>query len=143
RVDQAVQAHVSEGVQGYPLLVEELVTNLRDEGWLRAADGRWTLQVGTEEAAERGGPPGPPPPPPPPAAPPAGRAAGLRELVRLDLIRADHGPTSAPLPPNSGAGYRFRHATVKTVAYERLPDDRRAELHERYADWLGRESEDR
>jgi tetratricopeptide (TPR) repeat protein len=70
-------------------------------------------------------------------------AAGLQELVRLDLIRPDHGPTSAPLPPNSGPGYRFRHATIKTVAYERLPDDRRAELHERYADWLERETEDR
>ena len=44
---------------------------------------------------------------------------------------------------NSGPGYRFRHATIKTVAYERLPDDRRAELHERYADWLERETEDR
>jgi class 3 adenylate cyclase/tetratricopeptide (TPR) repeat protein len=178
RVDQAVQAHVSEWAQGYPLLVEELVTNLRDEGWLRAADGRWTLQVGSEEAAERRartvptsihalllarldrlGPRGRAVIEPAavvgqqfhlgdvealhPDAPPADLAAGLRELVRLDLIRADHGPTSAPLPPNSGAGYRFRHATVKTVAYERLPDDRRAELHERYADWLERETEDR
>ncbi|HSR28765.1 MAG TPA: hypothetical protein VLR51_09930, partial [Actinomycetes bacterium] len=78
-----------------------------------------------------------------PGAPAAELAAGLQELVRLDLIRADHGPTSAPLPPNSGPGYRFRHATIKTVAYERLPDDRRAELHERYADWLERETEDR
>ncbi|HJW63205.1 MAG TPA: adenylate/guanylate cyclase domain-containing protein, partial [Actinomycetes bacterium] len=177
RVDQAVQAHVSEWAQGYPLLVEELVTNLRDEGWLRAADGRWTLQVGSEEAEQRAravptsihalllarldrlGPRGRAVIEPAavvgqqfhlgdvealhPDAPPADLAAGLRELVRLDLIRADHGPTSAPLPPNSGAGYRFRHATVKTVAYERLPDDRRAELHERYADWLERETEDR
>src|SRR4029453_13728581 len=74
---------------------------------------------------------------------PSDLAAGLQDLVRLDLIRPDHGPTSAPLPPNSGPGYRFRHATIKTVAYERLPDDRRAELHERYADWLERETEDR
>src|SRR4029453_15173025 len=74
---------------------------------------------------------------------PSDLAAGLQELVRLDLVRPDHGPTSAPLPPNSGPGYRFRHATIKTVAYERLPDDRRAELHERYADWLERETEDR
>jgi class 3 adenylate cyclase/tetratricopeptide (TPR) repeat protein len=178
RVDQAVQAHVSEWAQGYPLLVEELVTNLRDEGWLRTADGRWTLQVGSEETAQqrartvptsihalllarldRLGPRGRAVIEPAavvgqqfhfgdvealhPDAPPADLAAGLQELVRLDLIRADHGPTSAPLPPNSGAGYRFRHATVKTVSYERLPDDRRAELHERYADWLERETKDR
>jgi predicted ATPase len=74
---------------------------------------------------------------------PAELEAGLQELARLDLIRPDHGPTSVPLPPNSGPGYRFRHATIKTVAYERLPDDRRAELHERYADWLERETDDR
>ncbi|HEX7149350.1 MAG TPA: adenylate/guanylate cyclase domain-containing protein, partial [Actinomycetota bacterium] len=178
RVDQAVQAYVYEWAGGNPLVVEELVTNLRDEGRLRAADGRWTLKVESEEAAERRGR----------TVPtsihalllarldrlgPRGRAviepaavvgqqfhlgdvealhpggaaadltAGLQELVRHDLIRADHGPTSAPLPPNSGPGYRFRHATIKTVAYGRLPDDRRAELHERYADWLERETEDR
>jgi class 3 adenylate cyclase/tetratricopeptide (TPR) repeat protein len=178
RVDPAVQAHVSEWAQGFPLLVEELVSNLRDEGRLGAADGRWTLRAEPEETADRRAP----------TVPtsihalllarldrlgPRGRAviepaavvgqqfhlgdvealhpggaaadltAGLQELVRHDLIRADHGPTSAPLPPNSGPGYRFRHATIKTVAYERLPDDRRAELHERYADWLERETEDR
>jgi class 3 adenylate cyclase/tetratricopeptide (TPR) repeat protein len=178
RVDPAVQAHVSEWAQGFPLLVEELVSNLRDEGRLGAADGRWTLTAEPEETADRRAP----------TVPtsihalllarldrlgPRGRAviepaavvgqqfhlgdvealhpggaaadltAGLQELVRHDLIRADHGPTSAPLPPNSGPGYRFRHATIKTVAYERLPDDRRAELHERYADWLERETEDR
>ena len=178
RVDQAVQAHVDEWAQGFPLLVEELVSNLRDEGRLRAADGRWTLKVESEEAAERRGrtvptsihalllarldrlgPRGRAVIEPAavvgqqfhlgdvealhPDAPAAELAAGLQELVRLDLIRADHGPTSAPLPPNSGPGYRFRHATIKTVAYERLPDDRRADLHERYADWLERETEDR
>jgi class 3 adenylate cyclase/tetratricopeptide (TPR) repeat protein len=178
RVDQAVQAHVNEWAQGFPLLVEELVSNLRDEGWLRAADGRWTLQVESEDAADRRarsvptsihalllarldrlGPRGRMVIEPAavvgqqfhlgdiealhPDVAPAELDAGLRELVRLDLIRADHGPTAAPLPPNSGPGYRFRHATIKTVAYERLPDDRRAELHERYADWLERETEDR
>ena len=178
RVDQAVQAYVYEWAEGNPLLVEELVTNLRDEGRLRAVDGRWTLKVESEEAADRRGrtvptsihalllarldrlgPHGRAVIEPAavvgqqfhlgdvealhPGAPAAELATGLQELVRLDLIRADHGPTSAPLPPNSGPGYRFRHATIKTVAYERLPDDRRAELHERYADWLERETEDR
>jgi class 3 adenylate cyclase/tetratricopeptide (TPR) repeat protein len=178
RVDQAVQAHISEWAQGFPLLVEELVANLRDEGWLRATDGRWTLRVDSEEAAERRartvptsihalllarldrlGPRGRAVIEPAavvgqqfhlgdvqalhPDATPADLDTGLRELVRLDLIRPDHGPTAAPLPPDSGPGYRFRHATIKTVAYERLPDDRRGELHERYADWLERETEDR
>jgi class 3 adenylate cyclase/tetratricopeptide (TPR) repeat protein len=178
RVDQAVHAHVSEWAQGFPLLVEELVSNLRDAGRLRTANGRWTLEVESEEAAERRGrtvptsihtlllarldrlgPRGRAVIEPAavvgqqfhlgdvealhPDAPAAELTTGLQELVRLDLIRADHGPTSTPLSPNSGPGYRFRHATIKTVAYGRLPDDRRAELHERYADWLERETEDR
>jgi class 3 adenylate cyclase/tetratricopeptide (TPR) repeat protein len=177
RVDQAVQAHVSEWAQGFPLLVEELVSSLREEGRLRAVDGRWTLVAGSAEAERparevptsihalllarlnRLGARGRALIEPAavvgqqfhlgdiealnPGTPTAELAAGLQELVRLDLIRPDHGPTSAPLPPNSGPGYRFRHATIKTVAYERLPDDRRAELHERYADWLERETEDR
>jgi class 3 adenylate cyclase/tetratricopeptide (TPR) repeat protein len=177
RVDQAVQAHVSEWAQGFPLLVEELVSSLREEGRLRAADGRWTLVAASGEAErparevptsihalllarlDRLGARGRSLIEPAavvgqqfhlgdiealnPGTPTPELAAGLQELVRLDLIRPDHGPTSAPLPPNSGPGYRFRHATIKTVAYERLPDDRRAELHERYADWLERETEDR
>jgi predicted ATPase len=178
RVDQAVQAHINEWGEGFPLLVEELVSALREEGRLRTVDGRWTLAVESEEAAarrartvptsihtllqarlDRLGPLGRAVLEPAavvgqqfrlgdieglhPGAPPADLVAGIQELVRHDLIRPDHGPTSAPLPPNSGPGYRFRHATIKTVAYERLPDDRRAELHERYADWLERQTEDR
>jgi class 3 adenylate cyclase/tetratricopeptide (TPR) repeat protein len=178
QVDQAVQAHVNEWAQGFPLLVEELVANLREEGRLRADDGRWTLEPEPEDAVERQagtvptvihalllarldrlGASGRAVIEPAavvglqfhrgdleallPEASPADLTAGLQELIRLDLIRADHGPTSAPLPPNSGPGYRFRHATIRTVAYERLPDDRRAELHERLADWLERETEAR
>src|SRR5215204_7452327 len=56
RVDPAVQAHVSEWAQGFPLLVEELVSNLRDEGRLGAADGRWTLRAEPEETADRRAP---------------------------------------------------------------------------------------
>jgi len=136
RVDQAVHAHVSEWAQGFPLLVEELVSNLRDAGRLRTANGRWTLEVESEEAAERRGrtvptsihtlllarldrlgPRGRAVIEPAavvgqqfhlgdvealhPDAPAAELATGLQELVRLDLIRADHGPTSTPLSPTA------------------------------------------
>jgi tetratricopeptide (TPR) repeat protein len=67
---------------------------------------------------------------------PAEVDAVVQELVRVDLIRPDHSPASVPLPPGSGAGYRFRHPMIQSVAYERMPEDRRAELHERYAAWL-------
>jgi class 3 adenylate cyclase/tetratricopeptide (TPR) repeat protein len=177
RVDASVQAHVNEWAQGYPLLVEELVGNLRDEGRVRSADGRWVLDESGEAAEGLGrtvptsihalllarlnrlSPNGRAVLEPAaivgqqfrrgdiealnPDASQADLAAGIQELIRHDLIRPDHGPRSAPLPPNSGIGYRFRHATIKTVAYQRLPDDRRAELHERYADWLEHETEDR
>jgi class 3 adenylate cyclase/tetratricopeptide (TPR) repeat protein len=177
-VDSNVQAHINEWAQGFPLLVEELVANLRDEGRLQPTDGRWTLEVESEEAAERQAR----------TVPTSIQALllarldrlgarsrevieqaavvgqqfhlgdiqallpmvtsgelteALQELIRLDLIRPDHGPTAGPLPPDSGPAYRFRHATIKTVAYERLPDDRRSELHERYADWLERRTVDR
>jgi class 3 adenylate cyclase/tetratricopeptide (TPR) repeat protein len=179
RVDQEVQAHISEWAQGFPLLVEELVAGLRDEGRLVADNGRWMLRLDPRDAIDH-----PARPSVPmsihalllarldrlsasgrvvvepaavvgqqfhlgdvralaPEVPAADLDAGLQELVRLDLIHPDGSPASVPLPPDSGRGYRFRHATIKTVAYERLPDDRRAELHERYADWLERETGDR
>src|SRR4029450_13420499 len=49
RVGQAVQAHISEWGQGVPRAGGELVSNLREEGWLRAADGRWTLAAESGE----------------------------------------------------------------------------------------------
>jgi class 3 adenylate cyclase/tetratricopeptide (TPR) repeat protein len=186
KVDLAAQAHITEWAQGFPLIVEELVANLRDEGRLRPAGGRWVLRlqepdedgerlVGTWEIAR------------PPSVPTSiqalllarlerldarGRALverasvvgeqfhagdvealssddvadvaeGLHELVRLDLIRPDHSPAAVPLPPGSGDGYRFRHIMIRTVAYERMPDDRRAKLHEGYAGWLEKQTGDR
>jgi class 3 adenylate cyclase/tetratricopeptide (TPR) repeat protein len=174
RVDPAVHALVSERAQGYPLIVEELVANLRDEGRLRSLGGRWVLALEAADAGldrssiptsiqallqvrlER--------------LETSGRAvieaasvvgeqfhvgdvqaltgmpdpeldAVVQELVRVDLIRPDRGP-AVPLPPGSGAGYRFRHPMIQSAAYERMPEDRRAELHERYAAWLAEQTRD-
>ena len=190
RVDPAAQAHISAWAQGFPLIVEEFVANLRDEGKLRAVDGHWELRPegdreerphagGAREETDRrarvsvpdriqalllarlgrldpGGraiieraavvgeqfhnrdievlSPG---------SPAKDVAASLEELVRLDLVRPDHTPAAVPLPPGSGESYRFRHIMIRTVAYDRIPDDRRAELHERYAGWLEQNTEDR
>jgi class 3 adenylate cyclase/tetratricopeptide (TPR) repeat protein len=173
RVDPAVHALVTERAQGYPLIVEELVANLRDEGRLQALEGRWVLRLEpTDAGLDRS------------SIPTSihallqmrlerlearGRAiieaasvvgeqfhagdvqalTGMRdpevdaivqELVRMDLIRPDLGPAAVPLPPGSGAGYRFRHPMIQAAAYERMPEDRRAELHERYADWLAEQT---
>jgi predicted ATPase/class 3 adenylate cyclase len=190
-VDPAAQTHITEWAQGYPLIVEELVANLRDEGKLTSINGHWELhleEIGDELPYPGAG-----------AWEQAGRApkisvptsiqalflarlgrldpdrqaiieraavvgeqfhsrdievlwpdqtpqaieAELEELVRQDLVRPDRGPVAVPLPPGSGEGYRFRHIMIRTVAYDRMPDNRRADLHERYADWLERNTEDR
>jgi len=53
----------------------------------------------------------------------------LEALVRKELLRP------ARLA-GDGDGYRFRHILVRQAAYRRLPKNERADLHERYADWL-------
>jgi class 3 adenylate cyclase/tetratricopeptide (TPR) repeat protein len=54
----------------------------------------------------------------------------LAALVRKELIRPD-------TPQLAGEdGFRFRHLLIRDAAYEALPKATRAELHERFADWL-------
>jgi len=54
----------------------------------------------------------------------------LVALVRKQLIRPD--------TPQFGGdeAYRFRHQLIRDAAYDALPKARRADLHERFADWL-------
>ena len=54
----------------------------------------------------------------------------LVALVRKDLVRPEQ-----PLLADDDA-YRFRHLLIRDTAYEALPKATRAELHERFADWL-------
>ncbi|HEY8815216.1 MAG TPA: adenylate/guanylate cyclase domain-containing protein [Candidatus Dormibacteraeota bacterium] len=58
--------------------------------------------------------------------------AQLVALMRRQLIR----------PDGTGSGdddaFRFDHVLVRDVAYEAMSKDRRADLHERVADWLER-----
>ncbi|HEX9376336.1 MAG TPA: adenylate/guanylate cyclase domain-containing protein, partial [Actinomycetota bacterium] len=53
-------------------------------------------------------------------------------LVRRDLVRPDEG-----LFPGEDA-FRFRHLLIRDAAYARIPKERRAELHERFAEWMER-----
>ena len=55
---------------------------------------------------------------------------GLAGLVRKELIR----PHQATLPDD--IAFRFRHMLIRDAAYEGLPKAIRADLHERFADWL-------
>ena len=54
----------------------------------------------------------------------------LTTLVRKELIRS-----TAPTFPED-EGFRFRHLLIRDAAYESLPKATRAELHQRFADWL-------
>ena len=54
----------------------------------------------------------------------------LAALVRRELIRSDR-------PQFAGEdGFRFRHLLIRDTAYDALPKTTRAELHQRFADWL-------
>ena len=54
----------------------------------------------------------------------------LMSLVRRDVLRPDR----SSLPGQDA--FRFRHQLIRDAAYEAAPKALRAELHERFADWL-------
>ena len=54
----------------------------------------------------------------------------LLSLVRKELVR----PARALIPGDEA--FRFRHLLIRDAAYESLPKAVRADLHERFADWL-------
>ncbi|MDX6515907.1 MAG: hypothetical protein QOH73_1573 [Gaiellaceae bacterium] len=56
--------------------------------------------------------------------------ARLTALVRRDLLRPDRAQLAGD------DGFRFRHLLIRDAAYDSLPKSVRAELHERFADWL-------
>jgi len=56
----------------------------------------------------------------------------LVALVRKELVRPDRSQL-----PNDDA-YRFRHLLIRDATYDAVPKATRAELHERFADWLER-----
>jgi class 3 adenylate cyclase/tetratricopeptide (TPR) repeat protein len=60
-----------------------------------------------------------------------GEAAALPPLVRKELIR----PHRSLLFPSEDA-FRFRHLLIRDAAYDGMPKELRAELHERFARWL-------
>ena len=54
----------------------------------------------------------------------------LLSLVRKELVR----PDTAQLPGDDA--FRFRHLLIRDAAYDALPKAVRADLHERFVDWL-------
>jgi class 3 adenylate cyclase/tetratricopeptide (TPR) repeat protein len=64
-------------------------------------------------------------------------ATHLLSLIRKELIRPDEGDM-----PGEDA-FRFRHLLIRDAAYQSLPKEERASLHERFASWLERVAADR
>jgi class 3 adenylate cyclase/tetratricopeptide (TPR) repeat protein len=134
--------------EGNPLFVEEMLLMLGEAG----GDGNGDVQVpptirallqarldrlATEERAvvERGAVEGEVFHRAPVAelAPPPvrnGLDGHLLQLVRKEVIR----PESATMPGDDA--FRFRHLLIRDAAYEALPKETRADLHERFAEWL-------
>jgi class 3 adenylate cyclase/tetratricopeptide (TPR) repeat protein len=154
-----VTRRVVDAAGGNPLFVEEFVAMLIDEEVLRQADGAWetvgdlaattvpaTLESLLEsrldrlDERERG-----------PlergavegqvfhrgavealsdAAHRPGVTAALLALSERQLIRPDQSSFA------DDAAFRFRHILIRDAAYRMLPKRARAELHERFAEWL-------
>ncbi|MGH2671866.1 MAG: tetratricopeptide repeat protein, partial [Actinomycetota bacterium] len=151
---------------GNPLFVEEMLAMLIDDGLLRFEDGAWRSvedlanvtvpptihlllaarldRLDTEERAviERGAVEG--------KVFHAGAVTTLSPqtvrphvrsrllaLARKELIRPDR-------PEFAGEdAFRFRHLLIRDAAYQAMPKEQRAELHERFAGWLAEAARDR
>jgi class 3 adenylate cyclase/tetratricopeptide (TPR) repeat protein len=154
-----VRERILEAAEGNPLFVEEMLGMLVDEGLLRFDDGRWraagdladvtvprTIQLllaarvdrlDPEERAvmERGSVEGKvfhagavaslAPEPLRPSVP-----SRLMALTRKELIRPDRARFVGE------DAFRFRHLLIRDAAYQAMPKELRADLHERFAAWL-------
>jgi class 3 adenylate cyclase/tetratricopeptide (TPR) repeat protein len=159
-LDPAARERIIDRAEGNPLFVEETLGMLIDEGLLQREDGRWlpvadlsgfavppTIQALLAARLDRL---------PEQERAILGRAAvvgkvfyggalralspatqpdevdrHLMALVRRDLVRPDR----SDLPGEEA--YRFHHLLLRDAAYQMLPKETRAELHERFANWLG------
>jgi class 3 adenylate cyclase/tetratricopeptide (TPR) repeat protein len=142
-LDAAARARIAEAAEGNPLYVEQMAAMLAEGGSVDAIpptihallaarldrlpdDERAVLErasvAGKEFARsavlqlldEEGQ---------------TGVDAHLLSLARKDLL--------SPRPGREDA-YRFRHALIRDAAYAGIAKERRAQLHERFADWAAR-----
>jgi len=157
-LSEEVEARIAGAAEGNPLFVEEMLSMLIDDGRLVRENGRWTAngdfsevrvpptiqallaarldQLGEDERAviERAAVGGKvfyegavadlAPPDLEPTV-----SDVLASLTRKDLIR----------PERSSLGeqtYHFRHLLIRDAAYESIPKEARAALHERFGRWL-------
>jgi class 3 adenylate cyclase len=157
---EAAARPITKAAEGNPLFLEELLAALVEEGRLRRQDGRWVAadladlgippsiqallaarldrledperavleraavagQVFEQSAVVE-------------LSPPAERGtvpARLQALVRRELLRP------APSRLSGDQGFQFRHLLLRDAAYDAIPKQARAELHELFAVWIER-----
>jgi class 3 adenylate cyclase/predicted negative regulator of RcsB-dependent stress response len=163
---EEVSTRVGAAAEGNPLFVEELIRMLVDDGLLERENGSWRaagdltelalpasinallaarldrLEPAEREVIQRASVIGKvfwwgavAELSPEEARPDVG--GHLQTLVRKELVRPD-------LTGFAGEdGFRFGHILVRDAAYQSIPKSARADLHERFADWLERKAGER
>jgi class 3 adenylate cyclase/tetratricopeptide (TPR) repeat protein len=165
-IPPAARDRILDAAEGNPLFVEEILGMLIDERLLRLEDGTWrpahdlaevtvppTIQLllaarldrldGDERSViERGAVEGKifhtgsvitlSPERLRPSVPSCLLALARKELIRPD--RAEFAGEDA---------FRFRHLLIRDAAYQAMPKEQRADLHERFAAWLERAAGER
>ena len=168
RADIATVARdrILEAAEGNPLFVEEMLGMLIDDGLLRFDDGTWrgvddlaqitvppTIQLllaarldrlDADERAvmERGSVEGKTfhvgaVATLSPATQRPNVRSRLLALARKELIRPDRAEFAGE------DAFRFRHLLIRDAAYQAMPKEQRADLHEKYASWLEQAAGDR
>jgi class 3 adenylate cyclase/tetratricopeptide (TPR) repeat protein len=165
-IPQAARDRILEAAEGNPLFVEEMLAMLIDDGLLRSVDGAWRSvedlanvtvpptihlllaarldRLDAEERAviERGAVEGKVfhtgavTTLSPDSIRPNVRSR-LLALARKELIRPDRAEFAGE------DAFRFRHLLIRDAAYQAMPKEQRADLHERFAEWLSRAAAER
>ncbi len=165
-IPATARERILEAAEGNPLFVEEMLGMLIDDGLLRFEDGWWRAdddlanvtvpptislliaarldRLDAEERAviERGSVEGKVfhtgavATLSPEALRPSVRPR-LLALARKELIRADRAEFAGE------DAFRFRSLLIRDAAYQAMPKEQRAELHERFAQWLERAAGER
>ena len=144
---------ILEAAGGNPLFLEEMVGMLIDEGLVTERDGRWIVTGNISQLKI----------PPTIHALLAARldqlprderavlevAAVMGKVFASDAVKMLSGKEPGTLDTLARKGlirrdpgdgdeetYRFRHIMIRDAAYQGIPKERRADLHQRYAQWL-------